>query len=669
MNICFISKYPPIEGGVSTQSYWLAHLLAKRGNRVYVVTNALSVEPEYRMWMEKADTCLLERDYDSGGSVRVVYATPLLGPHTRHIPAGHPTVTQLASLAVDTIRTHDCQVIVSWYFEPYGIAGSLASSWTGRPHILRHAGSDMFSLALDPELASAYREVIKTSAAFCAVGVNAASFGLQPTRAPGLPGTPLPDVFCPDGPGLDFTATAEWLRRAGCESILSATRPGTLVFGMYGKVGASKGTDDFLSAASLLRKRGIELQIAIMGGGTDWPRTEEMISDLGLLDVTWRFPPLAPWRVPGFIRACSATAYLERDFRISEHRAIPPFEVLACGGRLCASSESASKTIQLAAEDQRVLRAVRQVDPRDPAMLADALLESAELPPADHAVLRSWFASDDDIGRWYEDVFGTAVKETGGKNTPLTSTNRRDHAAEAAEIKALCPAATKLFGNDLIRSHALDAWRHGKADITQACFLALRELHGTRSWALPRDLLEDYAHADYLRLWGKAGIEGTEGVPLFSCPARLAIHDEQTAWTGGMRPVAISWKRIEWFSHDITAYIESDGRSEISDTPSCEVPVGYLFAKLGNLKRLAFRIDSRVAEVLRLCDGGLSVDEIAEKMAADSQMNSDGLRGLLARLAKTGILGARLEDGVIVVASGPGSDPAGLGSARTCGRP
>lgn len=657
MNICVISKYPPIEGGVSTQTYWLVHLLAARGNKVYVVTNALNVEPEHRIWIQEADACLLERDYENGGCVRVIYANVLIGRHTRHIPAGYPTVTQLASLAVDAIRRFDCQVIFSWYLEPYGIAGSLASSWTGRPHVVRHAGSDMFSLALDPELASAYREVIKTSAAFCTVGVNAASFGLRPERAPGLPGMPLPDVYCPDGPALDFAAAAEWLRRAGCESVLSATRPGTLIFGMYGKVGESKGTDDFLSAAALLRKRGVELQIAIMGGGADWPRVAEMISGLGLLDVTWKFPPLAPWRVPEFIRACSAVAYLERGFRISEHRAVPPFEILACGGRLCASAESASKTVQLGPEDQRVLRAVRQVDPRDPAMLADALLASVELPPADHVALRSRFADDDDIGRWYEGVFEAAVREASGENASAKSSvpSRAGSAAEAAEISALCPAAAKLFGNDLMRSHALAYWRNGKGngDITQACFLALRELHGDRPWPLPRDLLEDYAHADFLRLWGKVGIEEAEGVPLFSWPARLAIHGEEASWTGGMRPIASNWKRIEWFSHDITPYIESDGKSGISGAAACDVRVGYLFAKLGNLKRLAFRIDGHVAEVLRLCDGSRSVDEIDEETSAGgSGMDSGSLRGLLTRLAKAGVVGVRLDDGVIAATCG-----------------
>ncbi len=47
MRICFIGKYPPIEGGVSSHAYWLAKALGKKGHEVHVVTNAQEVEKEY----------------------------------------------------------------------------------------------------------------------------------------------------------------------------------------------------------------------------------------------------------------------------------------------------------------------------------------------------------------------------------------------------------------------------------------------------------------------------------------------------------------------------------------------------------------------------------------------------------------------------------------------
>ena len=49
MKICILGKYPPIEGGVSTQTYWLARGLAQRGHHVHVITNADEVEDMFRM--------------------------------------------------------------------------------------------------------------------------------------------------------------------------------------------------------------------------------------------------------------------------------------------------------------------------------------------------------------------------------------------------------------------------------------------------------------------------------------------------------------------------------------------------------------------------------------------------------------------------------------------
>jgi len=53
MKICLISKYPPIEGGISARVYWLAKALGERGHEVHIVTNAQEVEKEYK---ERIDT-------------------------------------------------------------------------------------------------------------------------------------------------------------------------------------------------------------------------------------------------------------------------------------------------------------------------------------------------------------------------------------------------------------------------------------------------------------------------------------------------------------------------------------------------------------------------------------------------------------------------------------
>ena len=48
IKVCFFSKYPPIEGGISSRTYWLSRALGKRGMEIHIITNALEVEEEYR---------------------------------------------------------------------------------------------------------------------------------------------------------------------------------------------------------------------------------------------------------------------------------------------------------------------------------------------------------------------------------------------------------------------------------------------------------------------------------------------------------------------------------------------------------------------------------------------------------------------------------------------
>ena len=55
MKICIISKYPPIQGGVSSAAYWLAKGLGEEGDKVFVISNCWEAEPEYRELMKNEE--------------------------------------------------------------------------------------------------------------------------------------------------------------------------------------------------------------------------------------------------------------------------------------------------------------------------------------------------------------------------------------------------------------------------------------------------------------------------------------------------------------------------------------------------------------------------------------------------------------------------------------
>src|SRR4030042_738578 len=47
--IAFLSKYPPLEGGIAAKTYWLARGLAARGHEIHVITDGIQAGREYRI--------------------------------------------------------------------------------------------------------------------------------------------------------------------------------------------------------------------------------------------------------------------------------------------------------------------------------------------------------------------------------------------------------------------------------------------------------------------------------------------------------------------------------------------------------------------------------------------------------------------------------------------
>src|SRR6185437_12919278 len=75
VRICVVGKFPPIQGGVSTRTYWTAHGLAALGHEVHVVTNAKEAEAPFRMLMRPTDWARCGGAYGRG-SVTVHWTDP-----------------------------------------------------------------------------------------------------------------------------------------------------------------------------------------------------------------------------------------------------------------------------------------------------------------------------------------------------------------------------------------------------------------------------------------------------------------------------------------------------------------------------------------------------------------------------------------------------------------
>lgn len=131
--IAFLSKYPPIEGGIAARTYWLARGLAARGHEVHIITHGTGAAGKYQI--EKAED------------------PPDLLPNLKvhrceneipwHIPEDKESTIALLDLTVDLVKRNGIEILDSGYLVPYGIVGSLAQKLTGVRHVMRHGGSDL----------------------------------------------------------------------------------------------------------------------------------------------------------------------------------------------------------------------------------------------------------------------------------------------------------------------------------------------------------------------------------------------------------------------------------------------------------------------------------------------------------------------------------------------
>jgi glycosyltransferase involved in cell wall biosynthesis len=389
MRICIVGKFPPIQGGVSAQTYNTAHELARRGHEVFVVTNASQVELGYRQMFIDDDEARLEGCYGTG-FVRVV--TTDKRPVGHHIPWAQPYVSQLFGLTMSVVQEQNCGVILGWYFEPYGIVAGLVSSITGVPLLLRHAGSDLGRLALHPDLRLTYRWLLGQTRAIMTTPSTIPvliELGADPGKLKRLRSSLPPRYFIDQATSLDVEATrvaaVAWLDDQPETRISSAAKqllggvydPSLPTIGIYGKVGPTKGTWDLITALERLAAMGMRFNFLALSGGSErnYPRFGQRISESRLATRTIALPFLAPWRVPSFLERCDITCFLERDFPITFHGPKIAREVMLSGSCLVCSGEIADKQpFRESLVDGR--NYLRVDDPKDHVSLTEVLAKA-----------------------------------------------------------------------------------------------------------------------------------------------------------------------------------------------------------------------------------------------------------------------------------------------------
>lgn len=400
MHICIIGKYPPIQGGVSTQNYWISRYLARQGHKVHVVTNANEVESNFRIHLDPEDQYWYQPNYNKGW-VRV-WNTENLTSKYHYVPKANPFVTKLASIAMKVVESYPVDVIFSYYLEPYSVAAYLVSSWTGVPFIVKHAGSDVGRLLKISQLHETYKEILRRANLvvtsrrlvdyFLSLGVDSSKIALNPGFS--LP----PEQFNPDVEPINLNRfldeKVEFSLINYQSSDICSTKyckkpidPATPSIGIYGKIGENKGSFDIIYALSKLKQKNVKFNfIAVTHGlSDDEKKFHKIIVNENLIEQTRILPFMPNWKIPGFLKSLTGVCFLERKFPIEFHNPIIPMEVLSCGTCLIVSKEIAMKQ-PFCEKMIHGLNVLIVRDPQDHNELAEVLQKIIENPKLAHEI-------------------------------------------------------------------------------------------------------------------------------------------------------------------------------------------------------------------------------------------------------------------------------------------
>ncbi len=136
--LVYISKYPPLEGGIAAKTFWLANALADSGHAVHIITDQINADPGYSI-----------AEANQPPVVPGVFVHRADQSVPWHIPQDNHRTISLVDKALEIIDIEKPELIVAGYLVPYGIVAFLVSRITGIPFVLCHGGSDIHKFLLN----------------------------------------------------------------------------------------------------------------------------------------------------------------------------------------------------------------------------------------------------------------------------------------------------------------------------------------------------------------------------------------------------------------------------------------------------------------------------------------------------------------------------------------
>jgi len=346
MRICIISKYPPIEGGVSARVYWLAKALGERGHEIHIVTNAQEVENEYK---EKIDSN--EQEY----TPRNVHLHST-GPDNNlwHIPFSKAYTERIANLAIEVIEKYDIQLIDSYYTLPYGIAAFIAKNISGRPQVLRHAGSDIGKLFVSSSYNTLFKAIFQRVDKIITI---------RPLKKKFLSfGIPESKITFDEKVSVDTKAFNPEVSPFPLSDYIGRKMPECPIITYIGKINyywKTKGLYELIEAAKEIRD---DFLLLFVANGKGLPGFQNLVREKNLEKHSIFLDFVPPWKIPSIIKLSTCVVVPEREFPIQYHTPILPREVMSVGKCLLLSRELYNKGCCMDLVDGE---SVLLIDPKD----------------------------------------------------------------------------------------------------------------------------------------------------------------------------------------------------------------------------------------------------------------------------------------------------------------
>lgn len=312
--ILFITKFPPVIGGVATLEYWRAYTLARLGYTVLVVTNCIEDINGFSSQVASKDIVSFLDNSIETGKVKIFYTTKaymengLIKRNHQHIPFNDTSTSKLYSIAKSVIEKYNPDVIYSGYLEPYGLVSYLLAEKYKKPYVIGFAGSDFNRLLTIPELNNIYSSVLRNATYVCATWNKAERLINMGVKASKITYVPQPIIF----PDKYYCNTNQYRGFS---------------VGIYGKCGRHKRTEMILEAIGSVS--GIVVNCITMPANEMHLKCniKKYCSQSNIV----YFEATTPNAMSKFLNCNQIMFFFDEEFDVTDHAPIAPIEAGLCG--------------------------------------------------------------------------------------------------------------------------------------------------------------------------------------------------------------------------------------------------------------------------------------------------------------------------------------------------